>query len=80
MNYLWGGMMLIGVVYAALTGNLEAVTTQALASAKEAVTLCITMAGVMALWMGLMEIADKAGIVAKMTRGIGPFLHFLFPL
>ena len=43
MNYLWGGMILVGVVYAAMTGNLGAVTDQALASAKEAVSLCLTM-------------------------------------
>ena len=45
MNYLWGGMILVGVVYAAMTGNLGAVTDQALASAKEAVSLCLTMTG-----------------------------------
>ena len=48
MNYLWGGMILVGVVYAAMTGNLGAVTDQALASAKEAVSLCLTMTGAMA--------------------------------
>ena len=48
MNYLWGGMMVVGVVYAVLTGNLDAVTEQALVSAKEAISLCLTMAGAMA--------------------------------
>lgn len=79
LNIIWAFMILIGVLYAAFTGNMAAVTNQALSGATDAINLCITMAGVMALWMGLMEIADKAGIVAKMTRGIGPFLHFLFP-
>lgn len=59
MNYLWGGMILVGVVYAAMTGNLGAVTDQALASAKEAVSLCLTMTGAMAFWVGLMKIAEK---------------------
>ena len=45
MNYLWGGMIVVGVIYAALTGNLGAVTNQALVSAKEALSLGITMAG-----------------------------------
>ena len=58
MNYLWGGMILVGVVYAAMTGNLGAVTDQALASAKEAVSLCLTMTGAMAFWVGLMKIAE----------------------
>ena len=79
LNYIWALMILIGVVYAAVTGNMEAVTDAALGSAGEAVSLCITMAGVVALWMGLMEIAQRAGLVRKLTRGISPFLRFMFP-
>lgn len=79
MNYLWGIMMLIGVVYGALTGNLEAVTEQALSSAKEAVSLCITMAGVMAFWVGMMQIADSAGIIRQAARALDPVISFLFP-
>ena len=59
MNYLWGGMILVGVIYAAFTGNMNAVTNQALASAKEAISLCITMAGAMAFWVGIMRIAEQ---------------------
>ena len=59
MNYLWAFMILIGVVFAAFTGKLPEVTEAALDSAKEAVTLCITMTGVMAFWVGLMKIAEK---------------------
>ena len=72
-------MILIGVVYGALTGRMEAVTEAALESAKEAVTLCITMVGVMSLWVGLMEIATQAGIIAKLNRLLDPVLSFLFP-
>lgn len=79
MNYLWAGMILIGVVYGAFTGNLTAVTKQALNSAGEAVTLCITMAGVMAFWVGLMEIAQQAGIIRGLSARLDPVLSFLFP-
>ena len=79
LNYLWGFMLLIGVVYGALTGNLPALTDAALSSAKEAVTLCITMLGVMSFWMGLMRIAEGAGIISGATRKLTPFLRFLFP-
>lgn len=72
-------MILIGVVYGAITGNLEAVTDAALESAKDAVSLCITMVGVMSLWVGLMEIATNAGIIAKLNRLLDPILSFLFP-
>ena len=78
MNYLWGGMILVGVVYAAMTGNLGAVTDQALASAKEAVSLCLTMTGAMAFWVGLM-IAEKGGMVNRAASAMGPILRFLFP-
>ncbi|MCI8281467.1 MAG: nucleoside recognition protein [Lachnospiraceae bacterium] len=79
LNYLWGFMLLIGVVYAAITGNLPAITDAALDSAKEAVTLCITMTGVMAFWVGLMRIAENAGLISAATRKLKPFLRFLFP-
>ena len=79
MSYLWAGMILIGVVYAAFTGRLPDVTTAALDSAKEAVTLCITMLGVMSFWMGLMKIAENAGMIAAFTKKIKPALRFLFP-
>ena len=65
MNYLWGGMIVIGVVYAILTGNLDAVTEQALVSAKEAISLCITMAGAMAFWVCIMRIAERAYVLVS---------------
>lgn len=79
MNYLWAGMILVGVVYAAFTGRLPDVTTAALDSAKEAVTLCITMLGVMSFWMGLMKIAENAGVIKGLTHRLRPVLRFLFP-
>lgn len=79
LNMIWALMILLAVVFAACNGQMSAVTNAALDSAGEAVSLCITMAGVMALWMGLMEIAREAGLVQKLTRAISPFLTFLFP-
>lgn len=79
LNYLWAGMILIGILFAAFTGQMPAVTNAALASSKEAVTLCITMMGVMSFWTGLMEIAAKAGIIRAASRRIRPLVRFLFP-
>lgn len=79
MNYLWGGMIIVGIVYGALTGNIQAVGDAALSSAKEAVTLCITMVGVMSLWVGIMEIAKNSGVIAGLSRKIRPLVRFLFP-
>lgn len=79
MNYLWAFMILGGVVFSAFYGTLPAVTGAVLDSAKEAVTLCITMAGVMSFWMGLMRIAEKCGIIAGLSGKLKPVLKFLFP-
>ena len=72
-------MILLGGIYAAFNGTLPDLTTAALDSAKEAVTLCITMLGVMSFWMGLMNIATKAGLIASLAKRMRPILHFLFP-
>lgn len=79
LNYLWAFMMLAGVLWAAFHGNLNEVTDGALNSAKEAVTLCITMLGVMSFWTGIMEIGQKSGLIERLSRRMGPVLHFLFP-
>lgn len=79
LNYIWAGMILLGIVYAVLTGNIDAVTDAVLDSAGEGISLCITMAGVVAFWMGLMEIAKEAGLIQKMTKGVMPLLRYCFP-
>ena len=79
LNAIWAGMIVLGILYGAFTGNLEAVSNAALESAGEAVDLCITMCGIMGLWTGLMKIAQQAGLIAALTRGISPFVSFLFP-
>ena len=79
LNYLWAGMILIGIIFAAFNGRMPDITNAALDSSKEAITLCITMMGVMSFWVGLMEIASKAGIIRCASRKIRPFVKFLFP-
>lgn len=79
LNYLWAGMILVGVIFAAFTGRMPDITNAALDSSKEAVTLCITMMGVMSFWVGLMEIAAKADIIKSASRKMKPLIRFLFP-
>ncbi len=79
LNDLWAAMLLLGIVYGTLQGRLPELTEAALTSAGEAVNLCVTMAGIMALWVGVMEIAQKSGIIGRVSRVIGPFLDFMFP-
>ena len=79
LNYIWSGMIVIGIAIAVVTGNIPAVTDAALESAGAAITLCITMLGIISMWTGLMAIAEKSGLVAGLSRGISPFLAYLFP-
>lgn len=79
LNYLWAFMMLAGILWGAFHGTMNEVTQGALNSAKEAVSLCITMLGVMSLWTGILEIGQKAGLVEQITRRMKPVLRFLFP-
>lgn len=79
LDYLWACMILIGIIYGMITGQVTEISNAALDSSKEAVSLCITMIGVMAFWSGLMEIAASAGIIESMSRKMNPVIRFLFP-
>ena len=79
MNYLWGGMILIGIIYGTASGNLKAVTEAAVNSSKEAVSLSIVMAGVTAMWVGIMRIAENSGLIEAMAGKMKPLMRFLFP-
>ncbi|BBF44639.1 spore maturation protein A [Lachnospiraceae bacterium KM106-2] len=79
LNYLWGFMIIIGVVVGILNGNIADVSTNTLNSAKEAITLCITMVGIMAMWTGLMQVAKASGIIDGLTKKLKPILRLLFP-
>ena len=72
LDYIWAGMILVGILSAAFTGHMADVTNGAISSA-------LTMLGVISLWTGLMKIGEKAGIVSSMCRKITPFLSRLFP-
>ena len=79
LNYLWGFMILLGLSVGIISGQVEAVSNAAIDSAGEAVTLAITMLGIMSLWTGLIEIARQAGLLDILTRKLRPVLRFLFP-
>ena len=79
LNILWGVMMLIGIIWGDFHGRMAEVTEGALTGAKDAVSLCITMLGVMSVWTGLLEIAKKSGLIQSMTKGLAPFVNYMFP-
>lgn len=79
LNTIWALMILIGVIVGILTGNMEAVGNGALESAGSAVTLCITMMGILSMWTGLMQVARASGLLEKMAGWLSPVIGFLFP-
>lgn len=79
LNYMWGIMIIIGIVVGALTGNMEAVSAAIIDSSKEAIALCITMLGIVAMWTGVLKIAEVGGLMAAMSRVLTPVIDFLFP-
>ncbi|SFS04435.1 nucleoside recognition domain-containing protein [Anaeromicropila populeti] len=79
LNYLWGIMIIVAIIFGAVNGRIEEVSTAFINSSKEAVTLCITMLGVMSLWTGLMQVAKKSGIIDSLTKVFRPIIRCLFP-
>lgn len=79
LNILWASMILIGIVFAAFTGRIPDITSAAIDSSKEAISLCITLMGIMSFWTGLMEIASCAGIIQQLSKKMSPLMRFLFP-
>ena len=79
LNYIWAAMIVLGIIFGAINGNMKEVTEAALQSAGEAVSLCIATAGIMAFWVGLMEVAESSGLILRLTNMLSPFVSFMFP-
>ena len=79
LDLLWTGMIIIGIVIAVFTGHIRDVNDAVISSAKDAVTLCVAMLGVMSMWTGFMKIAEESGMIAGLQRRMRPLVKFLFP-
>jgi spore maturation protein A len=79
MSIIWTGMVVLSVTFGILAGRLDAVASAALEGAGSAVTLCLSMAGVMCLWTGVMEVMSQCGLSQKLARAFRPLLHRLLP-
>ena len=79
MSIIWAGMVAMSFFFGIATGRLNDVANAALEGASSAVELCFSMAGVMCLWSGVMEIMDRSGITAKLAVLFRPLLRWLLP-
>lgn len=79
INYIWFYMIAIGVVIGMMNGKMEEVSKAILDSAQSAVTISIGLIGIMALWLGIMEIANKSGLTEILSKILKPFITKLFP-
>lgn len=79
MSWVWSGMVISALVFGLLTGNMDAVASAALEGAASAIRLSLSMAGVLCLWSGVMEIMNDCGLSAGLARAFRPLLRRLLP-
>ena len=79
LNYIWLALVLLAVTIGGLTNRLKEVTDGAFDGAKTAVTISLGLIGIMALWLGVMRLAERAGLIQKLARGLRPIMTRLFP-
>ena len=78
LNYIWGAIILVSIICAVFTGNIEALSSSILDGASDAINLIISMAGMMSLWTGLLKIAENGGLTYILARIFRPILQRLF--
>jgi spore maturation protein SpmA len=79
LNYIWLGLILAAVILGGLSGRMKELTDGAFDSSKTAVTIAIGLIGVMSLWLGIMRLAERSGLVQVIARGLRPLTAKLFP-
>jgi len=79
LNYIWLALVLLAVAIGGWNDRLKDVTGGALDGAKTAVTIALGLIGIMALWLGLMRLAERAGLVQRIAYGLQPLMQRLFP-
>ena len=79
LNYIWFGLIFISVVVGTITGRIDLVTEAAISMSKTAVEIAIGLIGIMALWLGIMKIAEESGLIKIIAKVIKPITIRLFP-
>lgn len=79
INLVWLLLLVTGILYAGMQGRIAVVTQSAISGAEGAVILSLKLIGVMCLWLGIMKIAELAGLLRGIARLLSPLICFLFP-
>jgi spore maturation protein A len=79
MNYIWAGMLVLGVVFAVINGRLSELSEGLMKSCTDGVYFVIGLAGIMGVWSGIMNIAKEAGLIDLIANASKPLIRFLFP-
>lgn len=79
VNYIWMGLIVIGIVVAGINGNMEVINKAAFDGAKTGVTISFGLISILAFWLGIMKIAEMAGLLKKLSTLLAPVVRYLFP-
>ena len=79
LNYIWFGLIFISVVIGTITGRIDQVTDAAITMSKTSVEIAIGLIGIMALWLGIMKIAEDSGLIQIIAKSLRPITIRLFP-
>lgn len=79
INYIWVGMLVIGILFAAINGEIAKVNEAIFTGAKEAVTICFGLISILVFWLGMMRIAQNAGLLDKLANMFKPIAKIIFP-
>lgn len=79
INYIWFFLIFIGIVVALFTGNIEVINTSVIEDTQQAVMFSIGLTGIMGIWLGLMNIANKSGLIKTFSKLLRPLTYILFP-
>lgn len=79
MNFIWGFLMLSGIVVAAVTGRMDALTQGLFNGARDAVIVSFGLISIISFWLGMMQIAERSGLIRTVARVVRPFAKWLYP-
>lgn len=79
INTIWFLLIFVGIIYGVFSGNLGEINNIILEEAGEGVTFGISLIGIMSFWLGIMNIAEKSGLIKTISKGFRPIIRFLFP-